>query len=261
MNRHTPTTDRESLAQAFFSGVPNARPASPMWQAFFAFMHTAHQEAKDHAKVLNIYASHDRSGNREHVYKEKFFPQSEYYGVDFWEDEFFPEETKGTEKKAAPAGKKYHLPYPDNYFDIIINTKIVMEHVTEPELMLQEFFRVLKPGGQAFIPAPHIRRQHQVPFDYFRYTEFAIKYLCEKVGFNVLNIAATNGYMVTATQYAYFFQRGLNVPKFIKKIFDWIHYWVVEPLGFWLDRFDNGYGRDFTLYFLTQVKKPKSGKS
>ena len=30
---------------------------------------------------------------------------------------------------------------------------------------------------------------------------------------------------------------------------------VAEPLSFWLDRFDNGYGRDLSLYFMVRAQR------
>lgn len=47
------------------------------------------------------------------------------------------------------------LPYPENYFDIIVSFETI-EHTTEYEKMLSEFNRVLKPGGTAFISTPNI---------------------------------------------------------------------------------------------------------
>ncbi len=45
------------------------------------------------------------------------------------------------------------LPYPDNYFDAI-NCLDVLEHTYSPEAIVEQFARVLKPGGRVFITAP-----------------------------------------------------------------------------------------------------------
>lgn len=45
------------------------------------------------------------------------------------------------------------LPYPDNYFESV-NCLDVLEHTYEPERIIGEFARVLKPGGRVFITAP-----------------------------------------------------------------------------------------------------------
>jgi SAM-dependent methyltransferase len=45
------------------------------------------------------------------------------------------------------------LPYPDNYFEAI-NCLDVLEHTYSPEAIVEQFARVLKPGGRVFITAP-----------------------------------------------------------------------------------------------------------
>ena len=47
-----------------------------------------------------------------------------------------------------------HLPYPDNYFDLILNHEVI-EHVEDDRATAAEMVRVLKPGGRAVIFAPN----------------------------------------------------------------------------------------------------------
>ncbi|MDP6527893.1 MAG: methyltransferase domain-containing protein [Candidatus Pacebacteria bacterium] len=244
--------NKERLKDVYYDGVPNARRINPIYRSIFEFLYIAHKVAKPDSKVLNIYASQDFSGKREEIYRTHFFNHADYYGVDFWHDKFIPE---GKIEKDVEDQKRYVMPYEDNTFDVVLTTKVIMEHVSEPREVVKELHRVLKPGGEIFIVAPLVRRQHQIPHDYFRFTEFGIRYLLEKEGFSIIDIAASNGFMATAVSYAYFFERGLNIPKPIEKIFDFIHKWVVEPIGYGLDRLDNGYGRDFTRYFLVRARK------
>ena len=46
------------------------------------------------------------------------------------------------------------LPYADNFFDIVVSFETI-EHTTAYQKMLQEFNRVLKPSGTAFISTPN----------------------------------------------------------------------------------------------------------
>ena len=241
-----PSTTKAELEREFYNRVPNARKISPVYRAFFNMMYEAHLLAKQGKKLLNIYSSQDFSGNREEVYREKFFSECEYEAIDFWKDHFI----YGDKQTEEP----HTLPFMDNSLDLIVTTKVIMEHISEPQKVISEMFRVLKPGGHAFIAAPLVRRQHQKPHDYFRYTEFALEYLFKKAGFAEINMTPSNGSMVTLATYVYFFQRS-HIPQRLQFIFDWIHYFIIEPVAFFLDRYDNGYGRDLTLYFLVKARK------
>ena len=46
------------------------------------------------------------------------------------------------------------LEFPDNYFDKVVSFETI-EHTTEYEAMIREFYRVLKPDGTAFISTPN----------------------------------------------------------------------------------------------------------
>jgi SAM-dependent methyltransferase len=51
------------------------------------------------------------------------------------------------------AGSIDALPYPDQYFEMI-NCLDVLEHTYDPTKIIQQFARVLKPGGHLFITVP-----------------------------------------------------------------------------------------------------------
>jgi len=239
--------EKEKLKKEFLKAVPNARTINPFMMSIFEFMYQAHLSAKKGTRLLNIYMSSDASGKREDVYRNHFFNECEYKVIDFNQHHFIYHGKKEDEP--------YTLPFSDNHFDVVVTTKYIMEHVAEPEQAIREFRRVVKPGGEVFLVAAHVRRQHQAPYDFFRYTEFGLEYLFKKVGFREWTITPTDGAMYTIPYYSYFFQRQTPMPKWLEFFMNSIHTWIIEPVGFFIQRFDTGYGRDLTSYFCARAKK------
>jgi SAM-dependent methyltransferase len=48
-----------------------------------------------------------------------------------------------------------HLPFSDSSFDVV-NCRLVIEHVDSPDVVLKDFYRVLKPGGRLAIFTPNL---------------------------------------------------------------------------------------------------------
>ena len=240
---------RKQLEKYFYALVPKARRINPFFREYFELMYDAYKSVNSNSSVLNIFSSSDLSSKRECAFKDIFFGESSYEAIDFWEDHFI---NKNEQKLIEEPHK---INFKSSSFDVVITTKVILEHVSDPQAVVNEIYRVLKPGGKAYIIAPHIRRQHQAPFDFFRYTEYALNRIFGNSGFKNIDLRHTGGFMCVVGYYFYFFQRGLSVPIIIERILDLIHYWILEPLFYWLDSFDNGYGRDMTLYFMIRVEK------
>lgn len=86
-----------------------------------------------------------------------------------------------------------HIPIQDAAYDLVVCTQ-VMEHVPDPDRVLAEFYRVLKPSGQLWFSAPFFFPEHEVPYDFYRYTHFGLKHLLQTAGFEVQEIDWLEGY-------------------------------------------------------------------
>lgn len=197
------------------------------------------------AKVLNIYASRDDSGFRESVY-QPLFAHAEYFGVDMWQDTFIYE--------GKELADSHTLPFPDNTFDAALTTKVVLEHISEPELTLREIKRVLMPGGEAFLIAPFITIAHQAPYDFFRYTEFGLRHLFKKTGFEIVSITRSNSDFLTTMDARAMFSSAGILPWTARRVITLYTKFVRYPIARFLDRFIPNQGR-FTKYYICRVRK------
>jgi len=85
------------------------------------------------------------------------------------------------------------LPLKNAIADTVISFQ-VLEHLYEPQVMLNESFRILKPGKRIFVAVPFNWWVHEAPYDFFRYTCYGIKYLLKKAGFIDINVHAVTGF-------------------------------------------------------------------
>jgi SAM-dependent methyltransferase len=68
------------------------------------------------------------------------------------------------------------FPFADGSFDAAISTQ-VLEHTANPKKVVDETYRVLKPGGKIFFSAPFAWEKHEFPEDYWRFSEGALDIL------------------------------------------------------------------------------------
>ncbi len=79
------------------------------------------------------------------------------------------------------------LPVRSNSVDAIINIS-VLEHIREPQQVISEFHRILKPGGEVICFVPFLQGFHAAPFDFHRYTREGLRELFK--GFQIQKIIA-----------------------------------------------------------------------
>jgi SAM-dependent methyltransferase len=93
----------------------------------------------------------------------------------------------------------YTLPLRDNSADCALATE-VFEHCPDPERIMGEVLRVLKPGGVLFFTVPFLWPLHDVPHDEYRYTPFALERHLGSAGFAQVQLKALGGWDASLAQ-------------------------------------------------------------
>ena len=83
------------------------------------------------------------------------------------------------------------LPFGNNSVDAVIN-EFVLEHVKNPEEIVKETYRILKPNGLFYLSAPFVAGFHSSPNDYYRWSKQGIRELMQQ-GFQEEEIGIRNG--------------------------------------------------------------------
>jgi SAM-dependent methyltransferase len=93
------------------------------------------------------------------------------------------------------------IPFGDRAFDSALCTE-VLEHLPEPGRCLAEIHRVVKPGGSVFFTVPMTMYTHSEPFDFYRYTEYGLRYLLAKHGFEIVEVRRLGGVLSVMATHA-----------------------------------------------------------
>lgn len=80
----------------------------------------------------------------------------------------------------------------DESVDLIICTD-VLEHSGNFDNIVKDFYRILKPDGQLFISLPFLYREHEMPYDLYRYTSSFIRNKMGDFNFSVDEIKKIGG--------------------------------------------------------------------
>jgi SAM-dependent methyltransferase len=146
-------------------------------------------------------------------YQDFFRKNEEYIGVDL--------KLEGWEERQKYADCFYDgrtIPFENDRFDSMLCTE-VLEHVFNIEELLSEFQRVLKPGGLALITTPFMWEEHEMPYDFARYTTPALKSLYQKHGFEIVYHHKTGNNIKVICQFSInYIKSYLPKNKLIKQI-------------------------------------------
>ncbi len=157
------------------------------------------------------------------------------------------------------------IPVPDASFEVVICTE-VLEHVPEPIKVVQEFGRIVAPGGRLILTAPLGSGIHQEPYHFYGgYTPYWYQRFLKQAGFQSIVITANAGTLRHVAQETIRFVRmtrpfGFAAPLYSQML--WLPVWLIlapilaigVPLAArLLDRFDHE--QRFTVgYHVTAVR-------
>ncbi|MCC6544903.1 MAG: class I SAM-dependent methyltransferase [Nitrospirae bacterium] len=117
--------------------------------------------------------------------------------------------------KQIKYGSVTSIPFPDEMFDLVVSGD-VLEHVTDDDKAVQEFYRVLKKGGVCAVSIPAMPSLWDISDEWAghlrRYTRDDIVSLFEKQGFAVEYVRFW-GFPLT-----FFYHRFIYLPYIKKKI-------------------------------------------
>ncbi len=146
---------------------------NPFWLARRELYQTLQELApRLHGNILDI-------GCGTLPYRELFTNASDYTGMEY-------DSPIGRAKSGATIfydGK--HFPVSDQSYQSILLSQ-VLEHIFWPDDFLEECHRILKQDGTLLLSVPFVWDEHEIPYDYARYSSYGLRHLLEKNGFRIL---------------------------------------------------------------------------
>lgn len=147
-------------------------------------------------------------------YQTLFSNASSYIGLDI--------QVSGHDHKKSKVDYFYNgkqFPFADSSYDAVVSFE-VFEHVFNLEEVLSEISRVLKPDGKLLLSIPFAWGEHEIPYDFARYTSYGITHILKDNGFEVQKVTKTTTYVQAVFQ--------LIIEYFSKSVFP--SWWPIKIL-------------------------------
>ncbi|MGB5830372.1 MAG: class I SAM-dependent methyltransferase, partial [Thiohalocapsa sp.] len=133
------------------------------------------------------------------------------------------------------------IPLADASVDSALCTE-VLEHCPEPDAVLAEVARVLRPGGFLLFTVPFLWPLHEVPYDHYRYTPFALRRHLTNAGFGSIEVHAMGGWDASLAQMLGLWVRRRPMSRPRRRLMSVL----VSPLYRWLVNRDDSAAVDFS---------------
>lgn len=120
------------------------------------------------------------------------------------------------------------VPLPSETADTILSTQ-TLEHVYDLDLYMSECYRLLRKDGVLILSVPMQWRQHEKPYDYWRFTSYGLRELLNRHGFDVEKADSCGGAWALTGQ---IINSHLDVHARGNKLI----YRLVNSIALWLDK-------------------------
>lgn len=117
--------------------------------------------------------------------------------------------------------------FDDEIYDTVISSQ-VLEHVADPFSAMNAMARITKPGGKILLTVPHLSRLHEVPHDYYRYTQFGVRAMAEQAGFEVIEVRCVGGlFTFLGQQFCTAFMCLIGLIPGLRRLAYWVNRLVI----------------------------------